>query len=233
MKLYFKLFITCWVLNFGVSQAQTWEVINSPPSTSFIINCHFLTEDLGWILYSDSLFKTTNGGETWVNQSIPPTPSGTSRVLNSVHFINENVGIISIGNYSSTSELSSTLWTTNGGDTWEYRDIGDSSDTSYFHYDAILVSPNIAYSIGQYENCKKTIDGGVTWTALDYNSANPVTYSASKLYALDQDNIWFVGIDQFSNPFTGAFAKENLNGWMVYDILDAPPLYDFVFKDYK
>lgn len=98
--------------------------------------------------------------------------------------------------------------TTDGGTTWEYKDQGGNNP---FALDAILVTPLIAYSIGQYQS-KRTIDGGNTWTPCDFSGTG---YSGKGLFALDEDNIYFAGLKNFF--LEAAIGKLNNTTWNITD----------------
>lgn len=192
---------------------QSWSEINSP-TTSYISSCFFLNENLGWIVTGSGIYKTTNGGTNWVQQNFPAAPANDSRFFNSVNFINENTGIIACGNYLYSGHnpnlVSTILWTNDGGLNWTYKDLG-----SYNDYDssAILVSPLIAYSIGQYGQSKKTVNGGNTWTPCSFS---PNTgYSGRMLFALDPNNVYFAGLQNIF--LSAAIGKMNSSTWMITD----------------
>lgn len=228
MKSYL-LFLTLGLLNFFTVCGQNWTEVNSP-TTDFILSCSFINNNTGWIATTTSVYKTTDGGVSWISQTLPPIPENTQRLLSSVHFINENTGIIAYGNYLYTGHdpnlVDSTLWTNDGGDTWEYRDQGNSEQGSY-DLDAILVTDLVAYSIGQYGNNKKTTDGGYTWTSLDYNP--DLGYSGSKIFALDQSNVYFAGLNNVL--ITGAIGKEEDSVWNVTNFPNLRSVKDIFFID--
>jgi photosystem II stability/assembly factor-like uncharacterized protein len=104
---------------------QNWTPLVSPSSLS-ILSCSFINENVGWVISGNSIHKTSDGGISWTAQAFPVMPN---RFFNSVHFINENVGIIACTQYSGYNPdlISTTLWTNDGGLTWEYKDVGNSS----------------------------------------------------------------------------------------------------------
>ncbi len=213
----FKSFILC---------GQTWTEINSP-TTASIGACFFLNENTGWVITSNSIHKTNDGGTTWSSQNFPVAPYQDIRFFNSIHFINENVGIIACGNYlysgHDPSLVSTILWTNDGGINWVYKDLG-----SYNDYDssAVLVSPLIAYSIGQYGQSKKTIDGGTTWTPCSFSS---IGYSGINLFALNQNSVFFAGLQNLS--LTAAIGKMNNSNWLINDLFGSIAMQRIFFID--
>lgn len=177
---------------------QFWEPIESP-TNSALVDCSFINQDTGWIITNYEIFKTTNGGVSWINQEFPSTP-GITRLFNRIHFIDSQIGIIACGNYlygNNPNLTSPVLWTTDGGENWINKGSGNPS----FYLDGKLASATTAYIVGQYGNAKKTIDGGDSWVSCGFTFG----YSGSKLYPVNQDTVYFVGIDNFE--FEGVFSK--------------------------
>lgn len=197
-----------------ISNAQSWTAIGSP-STATINSCSFVNETTGWIVTDTAIFKTTDGGASWSNQFYPVTPPNTERNFKSVHFINANVGIIACDNFLSAGYdpqlVSSILWTDNGGADWVYKNLGA---TDFNDYDAKLVTPLIAYTIGKAGSFKKTTDGGTTWTNYNF-PANSVS-AGLKLATVSQSTVYFGGIQ---NGFIhyGIFGQTVNSGtnWIV------------------
>lgn len=225
MKTKFILIIFLFIKSL-VIYGQTWTQLNSP-TTSRLVSCFFINENIGWIISQNSIYKTLDGGLSWNNQNFPIAPSHNTRLFTSVHFIDQNVGIISCGNYLysgyNPSLVSTILWTNDGGINWVYKDLG-----SYNDYDssALLVTPLIAYSIGQYGQSKKTIDGGNTWSFCNFSSPG---YSGASLFAVDQNNIYFAGLQNLS--LIAAYGKLNNTTWNVTDFDNGVVMKDIFFND--
>jgi len=207
-KTIFLLFILSALTGFG----QTWNPIFSP-TTLNIKSSSFVSQDTGWVITDDSIFKTINGGSSWTSQSYPPDPANNVRFFNSVHFINSNVGIIGCGNYlysgNDPSLVSSFLWTNDGGINWVYKNLGT---TSGYILDAKLSSPTTAYGTGQYGNTWGTFDGGSTWTKMYY--ASP--YSGKKIFPISKDTVYYAGIDNwYIKAAFGKIVGSSWNAWTV------------------
>ncbi|WP_291131689.1 YCF48-related protein [Flavobacterium sp. UBA7682] len=201
--------------SFTSSNAQEWIAITSPTTADFK-SCSFVTATLGWIITDTAVYKTTDGGITWVAQIVPAIPSNDVRVFSSIHFISDTVGIIGCANTLSPgfnpASLSNVLWTNNGGATWEYKDLGAAGDSVN---DAKLVDTLIAYAIGRAGMCKKTVDGGLTWTPCDF-SVSPQSNSF-KLAAISPDTVYFGGLD-FGFFTNGSFGS-TLDGGVNWDVV--------------
>lgn len=224
------LLLTC-----RICSAQQWTQIFSPASQN-LRSCSFINQDTGWVIsgYIDSIYKTTDGGLSWITQNYPPDPHNNTRLFTSVDFIDANVGIIGCGNYfylgADSDSISTVLWTINGGNLWEYKDLGDW--TNDFVLDAKLADQNTAYTIGQYGLAKKTIDGGLTWIDVNYFSTGP--YTGTKLFPINKDTVYFAGLDNifFSG---GAFGKTTNGGssWSVDTISNNLMMQAIYFYDFN
>jgi photosystem II stability/assembly factor-like uncharacterized protein len=225
MKMKTILFAFIFFKSFILS-GQTWTQINSP-TTSRIDACFFLNENTGWIITNNSIHKTNDGGTTWLNQSFPVAPNQNIRLFNSIHFINENVGIIACGNYLYSGHnpnlVSTILWTNDGGINWVYKDLGSYND---YDLSAVLATPLIAYSIGQYGQSKKTIDGGITWTPCSFSS---IGYSGINLFALNENTVFFAGLQNLS--LTAAIGKMNNSNWLINDLFGSIAMQRIFFID--
>ena len=210
-------------------KGQTWSSINSPTNLR-IKSCSFINQDTGWVITSDLIFKTINGGLSWTGQNYPPDPPTDTRFFNRIHFINSSVGIIACGNYlgsgTTPSLVSTILWTNDGGVNWVYKDLGNPSG---YDLDARLASPTVAYAVGQYGKGKKTSDGGATWTSVNYTGL----YSGVKLFSINKDSIYFAGLDNFD--LKGAFGKTSNGGaaWNVTTISTNTSMQSVFFNDYS
>ena len=88
---------------------SNWQTINIATQTRFYA-VHFLDETTGWASGTEgAVHKTTDGGDTWVEQTNNPAPYAA---LTSVFFISANSGW-SVG---YDGEIISTV---DGGDTWQ------------------------------------------------------------------------------------------------------------------
>ena len=93
---------------------------------------------------SGTIFKTTDGGETWVSQS-----SGTTNPLYGVSFTDANTGTI-VG-------AAVILRTTDGGDTW----VSQSSGTTATFFGVSFTDANTGTIVGDWGTILRTTTGGV------------------------------------------------------------------------
>ena len=119
------------------------------------LSVSFINANVGFRAGTKGLIeKTTDGGKTWKTQN-----SNTTNIINSIQFIDENVGFMLNGTtYIGIS--SSVLKTTDGGITWKNQEINIPRyiNASYF-FDA-----SSGIIVGDGSTIAKTINGGLTWT---------------------------------------------------------------------
>ena len=221
------------LLNYGICFAQQWQQLPFP-DTLDLSNCSFISKDTGWVIVSNwpnkYIYKTTDGGAHWTSQSFPPDPPFDTRLFMSIHFIDANVGIIGCGNYLyagvDTHSVSNILWTNDGGNLWEYKDLGNLYS---FVQDAKLADSQTAYAIGSYGFVKKTTDGGTSWVDISY----PGVYSGSELFPINHDTVFFTGCDLifFSGGGFGKTANGGLN-WNTDSVPNSLYMGRIFFHDY-
>jgi photosystem II stability/assembly factor-like uncharacterized protein len=129
----------------------------------------------GYILSSDKVFKTADGGITW--DSIYGMDN---QFFNTVEFLDANIG------YIQGSEH--TFKTTDGGVNWEMR---NTESVFYSANDFCAASENdlfISFNNGAYLGAKST-DGGQTWTNLSTDNFSGRSYGVF----VQDPNVWIVG----------------------------------------
>ena len=143
---------------------NNWTLLSlpTPMNTYQLNNLSFINPNTGWASGFKSpfdpslIFKTTNGGGSWVNQTLQGNPNGG---VVSVHMLDANTGYaLGFGLYS----------TTNGGTNW----IASTNPylTGVYWYNMTVMSKDIIYLTGPGTSGTKqivrSVDGGNTWTDL-------------------------------------------------------------------
>jgi len=194
--------------------------------------------DLGEKLWTGIITRTSDGGKTWISQSLQPTDKAYS--FSCVNFRDPMNGIIVGGEYRSAEYVPGLdyfpliLRTTNGGKDWIRQDCdGVGSLTSVCFSDK-----NNGFAVGQlpmnggqyyYGLILRTTDGGSTWTL----QQNNIKHGLGKVYFIDSNNgiiltdhynivrttdggnTWFeqsVGSTDFKSD---VFFTDSLNGTIV------------------
>ncbi|MEC4005315.1 T9SS type A sorting domain-containing protein [Flavobacterium sp. SUN052] len=157
----------------------------------------FLNENLGWAAngYYAAVYKTTDGGATWVQQ-LNNSILGSSHYFRNIEFLDENIGFLGTlnGKFYKTID---------GGSTWNL----------------VMMSPNPAaicgldcvgtstvYGCGAYFSPAyiiKSSDSGVTWQYIDMS-----TYATALVEVL------------FTDENTGFASGTNSNGAVLLKTID-------------
>lgn len=112
-----------------------------------ITEIQFLNETTGYVLGMYSVYKTIDGGATWLKKSV-----GTTRLLSSFYFTNQNTGYSVVG---SGTEVYKTI---NSGDTWSSYNLPGGT------YNSIkFLNDSIGFIVGYYGTIIKTEDAGNNW----------------------------------------------------------------------
>ena len=164
--------------NFLIStdRAETFETISQLES-GLVQSIFFLDKLVGWITTSGGLYKTQDGGMTWVRYSgvFGATP-------NIVHFSDPLNGI---GNDGYNSEMQTTK---DGGETWEDMIVHDDRiNVNEFYFNSATegyaVCESNLHSAGYLLH---TSDGGESWQELHktYASLKSITESNGTIYVV-------------------------------------------------
>ncbi|MBU1680142.1 MAG: T9SS type A sorting domain-containing protein [Bacteroidetes bacterium] len=196
-----KFFIAIFLLTTSYFFAQDWRWQNPTPTGNNINDVKFVDKNIGWFVGTNgTIFKTTNGGEKWFEQTYNPRNS-----YNAVYPVtSENIWLI------SNFEI---LNSKDGGITWTeiISDVELPDTISYKLNDIYFSSDMVGWVSGNTVRegngdlmgglLLKTIDGGINWNIIP----NQVSYSIESI--------------QFQNDLIGYLA-----GGQFYSALcDYPP----------
>ncbi len=122
---------------------------------------HFLNDNIGIATGSTgsgnkSLIRTTDGGQTWEHDA--SFPYVVDR-LRDVQMTSEQVAY-------AAGENGRVYKSTNGGSTWNYSELGSSSNFMALHF----FDDNRGFVAGESGNLFSTSDGGTTWSKIDIGS---------------------------------------------------------------
>gem|GEM_PF-1222831 len=136
----------------------TWQNVYSeqPPGQVVFVypgisNMQFFNAQTGYAVASGTpsfLLKTSDGGENW--DTLPTPVINDFQSLTDVHFISEQVGYLTTGQY--------ILKTLNGGQSWQQQNIIPAGD--YYIGSIDMVNENLGYVSGH--GIFKTTNGGST-----------------------------------------------------------------------
>lgn len=155
----------------STNNGNSWKVVYHVPYTfsgseeNYVSRMEFpVNNDIGYVVFSDGVAKTTNGGNTWT-QSRNMVMIG--RELTVMDFSNNLIGYV--------AGSSSLLKTIDGGTNWTLLNVP-------FQVKAIsAVNNNLVYVLSTDNNIYYSNNGGASWTLTN----RPITH-------LNSDNIYFV-----------------------------------------
>lgn len=127
---------------------NNWNATYLDIGINFFMSIHFVDQDTGWVVGGDSIFKTTNGGDTWESHEGLSDHSHLS-----CYFINSNSGWVG----ASANQMGKILYTADGGNSWQVQDsIANSNIFSIF-----FINDNTGWGVGSNGCILKTSSGGL------------------------------------------------------------------------
>jgi photosystem II stability/assembly factor-like uncharacterized protein len=203
MKKIILYFVISLCLNIFINP-QVWRQGMITPISSVYGSC-FVDQNTAWLVGAyQSLYKSTDGGMTWINKF---SMNNSSYSAYNISFINSTTGFVGC-NYGKI------LKTTDGGETWQKILI---PDTTYTNWRIHFFDENLGFSLSTKSSASiiyKTTDGGFTWTStvaiaaainsFDFYSPSVgiATGNASNLYYTTNGTTWTKGTPPASWPYT-------------------------------
>ena len=136
-----------------VDGGNSWKSILVPLTHFDLFSCvDFINESEGWIGGFGDLFKTSDGGENWIELPF----INLSTALSKIQFVNSNTGWVS-------TDSGGLFKTTDGGNSWTQQSIKSLN----FHF----VNDKIGWSVNG-SSINYTVDGGKIWTIQNSNTNN-------------------------------------------------------------
>lgn len=165
------LFILCAIHICSVALPQSWHLLPASPEAGFRHDdLFFINKDTGWVVNVDGyIYKTTDGGNTFTTQLSQPATS--FRCVGFADALKGWAGNLGPDSWSATTDTNPLYQTTDGGNTWE----AVSSITGPLPAGICginVVNENVVYAVGRVGGpcyIMKTIDGGSTWTSVNFD----------------------------------------------------------------
>ena len=161
------------------------------PSNEGLYKIRFVTETTGWVLGSNFIYKTSDGGINWEPQD--STFGGAwGYALSSK---DENIAFYVSYNSNNKPKTQGIRRTIDGGITWE------TVDSKECYYTEIkFVSNQVGFAAGSDTDAnafiQKTTDGGATWSVIA-NNFSPSQYEITGISFIDEQVGWAISYDGY------------------------------------
>jgi photosystem II stability/assembly factor-like uncharacterized protein len=147
-------------------------------------------------VYNKHFAKTTNGGSTWVIDSINVTPS--SLCISNIWPISANECYVAMYNNAAGTDKGGIYKTTNGGTTWSKQTTAAFNGTNSFPDWVCFFNANDGVALGDpdggYFEIYTTADGGANWTRVPQaNIPANVSgeYGSTNNFSHVGNHVWF------------------------------------------
>ena len=162
-----------------INGGAKWYKQTTSLANTTLYSIYFIDANTGWFCgYNTTgigiIFKTTDGGSSWNQQN-----SGISLQLNSIYFVNSNLGFC-------VGASGIVLKTINGGTNWTSPLLDGNTKNSVF-----FINSNIGWWCGIGGKIYKTINGGggTGWTQQNSGTIQ----NLNSIFFIDSNNGWCVG----------------------------------------
>ncbi len=202
----------CLVLNATSALAQIygWTQCTNSPVTSRSDDIHFIDANIGWAVTGGAggVWKTTNGGVTWVQKFSQTSPLAHFRSVGFLSATRGFVGNLGTNAYDANVKDTNILYqTSDGGDTWSPVQAVNASGMKGFCAFHVLDSHTI-YGGGRVRGPAyfvKSTDAGTNWTIVNL-TAMGVMNGIMDVYFKDATNGFVVGMD--TNSYSSTCANQ-------------------------
>ncbi len=145
------------ILNKTVNGGEEWT--EAGILSGIFVSVFFPSENTGFEVGENSVYKTSDGGQSWVTGSIAEGPELTTE---SVFFVDESTGFITCNN-NKFDVHGVILKSTDGGATWERINL----EQNYWMRTVYFINAETGFAAGNDKNFNgvilKTTNGGYNW----------------------------------------------------------------------
>ena len=206
---------------------NTWIEQPAPPVQIYYVDVFFIDRMNGWACGNEAkIIHTTDGGNTWIDQPNPytfPNP-----ILYSIYFANADTGWAlggDHGNYPTFTPRRVVLYTTNGGNSWDFQ---YSVSNELPIYCSNFISPTEGFAASESGDVIHTSNGGNSWV-----ETSPITsYRLFGIYFPDSNTGWVSG-EYLGVPHVASISKTTDGGttWDTQSFGTDQYLQDIYFVD--
>jgi len=159
------------------------------PTNEHLRKVRFANEMAGWILGNDFIYKTSDGGVSWVPQD---SSLGWG---NGLYVLNDQVVFYNTYTTNSANWERGIRRTTDGGLTWQTID-----SLPYSYPDFEFLNDQVGFAVGIDVNdtnaVRMTTDGGTTWNTISTNFPQTDSWLYGITFVDDQQG-WIVSYDGY------------------------------------
>jgi len=206
---------------------NSWVEQPAPPVSIFYVDIYFIDQMNGWACGNDAkIIHTTDGGNTWVDQPNPytfPNP-----ILYAIYFANADTGWAlggDHGNYPTFTNRRVVLYTTNGGNSWDFQYSVSNEQPIYC---ANFISSTEGFAASESGDVMHTSNGGISWI-----ETSPVSsYRLYGIYFANSNTGWVSG-EYLGVPHVASISKTTNGGntWETQSFGTDEYLQDIFFVD--
>lgn len=205
-----------------------WEIQNHFPEGTYLNDVYFINDSVGWVVgYEGTIFKTSDAGQSWVNQSI----RSVNLIFYDVFFVDQDNGWIAGSRYVNLGGYWGIIYHTNdGGENWneQLREGGYDGITGIFLTDTLN---GVAVDSG-WPGILNTNNGGDEWNIFPSNwwSLNSVFFVndtlgwiggwESIIHTNDAGTNWYIQSSLPNIDIEDVIFVDNNRGWAVGKILN-------------
>ncbi len=263
--LYFIDNMTGWGIGFEgtiintTSGGESWNINNSP-TVLHLYDIEFKNYPVGWIaaggdlFLPGKLFKTTNGGGTWIEETSISLPPADDYEL---QFTSKDIGWIMSSNHI-VGGLQRLYRTTDGGDSWDIL-LSNNSDSVF--QSMYFINDSMGW-LSTYQKIFHTSNGGINWERFEAPSILKSIYfsdslkgwggaSTGEIYLTTNGGIsWEAQNSPMDNPINKLTFYGDSYGWAIgflgniihtsnggisfldFNVVDTYPENFFLFQNY-
>jgi photosystem II stability/assembly factor-like uncharacterized protein len=198
-----KIILTLLITHCSLPIAQVQWIKQFSPDHD-LNDIEFINRNTGWACGENYIYKTTNGGSTWMEQTHPD-----AFLIQQIFPVNERV-VYAVGWWNF-------LKTTDGGENWTALFSGGTGQGLPVLEGLHFINENTGWLVGNVV-AMKTTDGGKSFV------------DSMRIEELSQDVYFKDSLNGILCGYSGGFRKTTDGGktWNRIQIIQSGPLYDFI-----